>query len=87
MSSLEIVTEELTKYEHPFFQFSATPAGSDVELHIHSRNPNVHSPEYRIVLSERDLRHSQFPWTFQRLLYNCLTDYIVELFTRTPMTG
>ena len=87
MSPLETVTEELAKYEHPYFEFSATPKGNDVELHIRSRNPDVHSPEYRITLSERELLSSQFPWTFQRLLYNCLTDYVVELFTRAPMTG
>ena len=87
MSPMETVTEELAKYEHPFFEFSATPVGNDVELHIRSRIPDVLSPEYRITLSERDLRSTQFPWTFQRLLYDCLTDYIVELFTRSPMTG
>ena len=87
MNPLETVVEELTKYEHPFFEFSATPSGNDVELHIRSRIPEVHSPEYRITLSERDLRSSQFPWTFQKLLYDCLTDYMVELFTKAPMTG
>ena len=88
MSPLEIVTEELGKYEHPFFVFEAGPASdNDVELRIHSKIPDVLSPTYRIILSERDLRSSQFPWTFQRLLYNCLTDYVVELFTRSPMTG
>ena len=87
MNSLEIVLEELAKYEHPFFEFSASAKGSDVELMIRSRITEVLSPEYRITLSERDLRSTQFPWTFQSLLYNCLTDYIVELFTRSPMTG
>ena len=87
MSSLETVLDELAKYEHPFFEFSAAAKGTDVELSIRSKIPDVLSPEYRITLSERDLRSTQFPWTFQRLLYNCLTDYIVELFTRSPMTG
>jgi hypothetical protein len=87
MTPLEIVREELAKYEHPFFEFSARPIGDDVELCIRSKDPNVLNPEYRITFSERDLRSSQFPWTFQRLLYGCLTDYIVELFTKSPMTG
>jgi hypothetical protein len=30
------------------------------------------------------LAHSQFPWTFQRYLYDCMHDYLVELFLRTP---
>ena len=87
MTPLETVTQELAKYEHPFFDFSAQPKGNDVELCIRSRIPGVLSPEYRITFSERDLKSSQFPWTFQSLLYSCLTDYIVELFTKAPMTG
>ena len=87
MTPLETVTEEIAKYEHPFFEFSAAPKGDEVELCIRSRIPGVLSPAYRIAFSERDLKSSQFPWTFQRLLYSCLTDYIVELFTKAPMTG
>jgi hypothetical protein len=51
---------------------------------IRSKVSNVLSPEYRITLNERDIENSQFPWTFQRLLYDCLHDYVVELFTRNP---
>ena len=87
MTSLEIVNEELAKYEHPYFDFAANPKGDEVELCIRSKIPDVLNPEYRITFSERDLQSSQFPWTFQRLLYSCLTDYIVELFTKSPMTG
>jgi hypothetical protein len=86
---IDIVLGELAKYEHPFFEFSADTdaASGGVELRIRSKIPNVLWPEYRIVLSERDLAGSQFPWTFQKLLYDCLTDYVVELFTQCPMTG
>jgi hypothetical protein len=87
MSNLEIVLEELQKYEHPFFEFAAREKGDGVELCIRSKIPDVLSPEYRITFNERDLKSSQFPWTFQSLLYNCLTDYIVELFTKSQMTG
>ena len=87
MTPLETVNEEIAKYEHPFFEFSARPKEDGVELCIRSKIPDVLNPEYRITFSERDLKSSQFPWTFQGLLYNCLTDYIVELFTRSPMTG
>jgi len=58
-----------------------------VELCIRFKMASVLSPEYRITLAERDLRSSQLPWTFQKLLYDCLTDYVVELFTQNPMTG
>jgi hypothetical protein len=87
MTPLETVIEEIAKYEHPFFAFSAMAKGDDVELCIHSKIPGVLNSAYRITFSERDLRSSQFPWTFQKLLYSCLTDYVVELFTKSPMTG
>ena len=87
MSSLERVREELAKYEHPFFEFEAREKGDSVEMVIRSKLPDVHSPEYKITLNDRDLQSSQFRWTFQKLLYDCLTDYIVELFTKSPMTS
>jgi hypothetical protein len=84
MNLLDRVREEIGKYEHPFFDFDAREKGDDVELLIRSRVPNVLSPEYRITLIARDIESSQFPWTFQKLLYDCLTDYVVELFTKSP---
>ena len=87
MSSLERVRDELTKYEHPFFEFEAREKGDAVEMLIRSKIPDVLSPEYRITVPERDVQSTQFPWTFQKLLYDCLTDYIVELFTKSPMTS
>lgn len=87
MTSFERLQEELHKYEHPFFDFAARQKEDGAELCIRSKIANVLSPEYRITLTDRDLQSSQFPWTFQRLLYDCLTDYIVELFTKSPMTG
>ena len=86
-SSIEKVREEIAKYEHPFFDFEADEKPGGVELRIRSKIPDVLSPVYKITLSDRDLQSTQFPWTFQKLLYDCLTDYIVELFTKSPMTG
>jgi hypothetical protein len=87
MTLAERVRQELAKYEHPMFAFEARETAGGVELIIRSAVPNVLSPEYKITLAERDLESRQFPWTFQKLLYDCLTDYIVELFTKSPMTG
>jgi hypothetical protein len=84
MSSIERVREQLARYEHPFFDFEAREKGDAVEMVIRSRVSNVLSPEYRITLNQRDIENSQFPWTFQRLLYDCLHDYVVELFIRNP---
>ena len=86
MTSLERVLDELANYEHPFFDFDARATKEGVELLIRSKIANVVSPEYRIRLVERDIQSSQFTWSFQKLLYDCLTDYIVELFTKNPMT-
>src|SRR6185503_2635533 len=66
MSSLERVQDELEKYEHPFFEFSAREKGDSVEMVIRSKVPDVLSPEYRITFSERDIQSSQFRWSFQR---------------------
>lgn len=87
MGNLEKVLNELSQYAHPFFEFSAVAKDDGVEVQIRSKIPNVLSPEYRITISVREIQHPQFPWTFQRLLYDCLTDYVVELFTKTPATS
>jgi len=84
MSSIERVREQLARYEHPFFDFEAREKGDAVEMVIRSKVSNVLSPDYRITLNQRDIENSQFPWTFQRLLYDCLHDYVVELFIRNP---
>jgi hypothetical protein len=87
VDTLQKVQLEIQKYEHPFFEFVARQKEGGIELCIQSKIPNVLSPEYRITFSDRDLNSSQFPWTFQKLLYDCLTDYVVELFTKSPPTG
>lgn len=82
--SIERLRQELAEYEHPFFDFEAREKGDAVELVIRSKVPNVLSPEYHLTLSERDIQNSQFRWTLQKLLYDSLTDYVVELFTKNP---
>jgi hypothetical protein len=39
---------------------------------------------YNFEFHPRDLDHPQFEWAFQRQLYDCLHDYLVEMFIRTP---
>ena len=81
---LSKVRQELTKYEHPLFDFEARSAKESVEVLIRFKplEPEVH--EYTIQLRPRDIEHSQFPWTFQKHLYDCLHDYVIEMFTRNP---
>jgi hypothetical protein len=41
---------------------------------------------YYAPIHPRDIEHPQFPWTFQRYLYDCMHDYLVEMFTHTPQS-
>ncbi len=84
MDPIRKVALELEQYEHPFFEFSAAETVNGVDVCVRSRLSGVHSPEYRFTLTEREINHSQFRWSFQGLLYGNLNDYMVELFTRSP---
>ena len=80
----EKVEKELARYEHPLFRFSATPAGSAVTLAIDLRENFGLRYHYEVTLYEREIENPQFPWTFQKLLYDCLHDFVVEMFERNP---
>jgi hypothetical protein len=81
---LERVLEQLRLYEHPLLEFSARAKGEAVEVIIEFKNAPVPVHTYYFDLHPRDLDHPQFEWTFQRQLFDCLHDYIIEMFTRTP---
>lgn len=78
------VEKELERYEHPLFRFSTQASGSDVILAIDLRESLGIQYHYEINLHEREIENPQFPWTFQKLLYDCLHDFIVEMFERNP---
>ncbi len=82
--SLEKVRRELERYEHPLFTFSARPAGENVEVVIEYCGPTEGIHTYTYALRPREMEHPQFPWSFQKQLYDCLHDYIIEMFTRNP---
>ena len=48
------------------------------------KDPAVKVHTYYFEFPPRDLDHPNFEWTFQRQLYDCLHDYLVEVFVRTP---
>ncbi|OFV94760.1 MAG: hypothetical protein A3F68_06200 [Acidobacteria bacterium RIFCSPLOWO2_12_FULL_54_10] len=77
---------ELAKYEHVLFDFSAHEKGDGVEVVIDFRNKDLGVHTYYFQMHPRDLQHPQFEWTFQRQLYDCVHDYIIEMFTRTPQS-
>ena len=81
---IEKVRNELKKYEHPLLEFSARQKGDGVEVVIEFRDKSLGLHTYYYDLHPRDLEHPQFPWTFQRQLYDCVHDYIIEMFTLTP---
>ena len=83
-AAIEKVLGELEKYEHPLFEFSAREKDAAVEVIINFRNKDLGLHTYYFEMHPRDLEHPQFYWTFQRQLYDCVHDYIVEMFTRTP---
>ena len=64
--------------------FAARAKGEGVEVLINFRNPPVPVHTYNFEFHPRDLDHPQFEWEFQRQLYDCLHDYMVEMFIRTP---
>ena len=83
-AAIERVRKELGKYEHPLFTFSAREKGESVEVIIDFRNKDLGLHTYYFEMHPRDLEHPQFEWTFQRQIYDCVHDYIVEMFVRTP---
>ena len=86
MSPLDKVTQELTRYEHALLDFSAREHNGAIELVIELKHPVAEMHTYYAPLHERDIEHPQFPWTFQRYLYDCMHDYLVEMFVRTPQS-
>lgn len=85
MSELaEKVLAELARYDHPLFLFDARPAADGVEVLIRFRPavPEVHT--YVFLLRPREIEHTQFPWMFEKQLYDCLHDYVIEMFVRNP---
>ena len=55
-----------------------------MEVIIDFRNTDLGLHTYYFEMHPRDLAHPQFTWTFQRQLYDCVHDYIIEMFIRTP---
>ena len=85
-SRLGRVLAQLRLYEHPLLDFSARDKDDGVEVIINFKNPAIPVHTYYFEMHPRDLDHPQFEWTFQRQLYDCLHDYLIEMFTRTPQS-
>jgi hypothetical protein len=78
------VRNRLRLYEHPLLDFSAWAKGDGVEILIQFRNSMVPVHSSVFEMHPHDLDHPQFEWSFQRQLYDCLHDYMIEMSIRTP---
>jgi hypothetical protein len=85
-AALAKVNAELARYDHALMKFSAREKNGAVELVIEMKDTALGVHTYYAPLHQRDIDHPQFPWTLQRYLYDCLHDYVVEMFTRTPQS-
>jgi protein-tyrosine-phosphatase len=83
-AALQRVWRELARYEHSLFAWEAVPAGEGVEMRIRFKPPAAPPEGYAFQLRPRELESRQFPWLFQKQLYDCLHDYVIELFSRNP---
>ena len=81
---LEKVKKELVRYEHPLFDFDARAASGGIQVEIRFKPAEVEVHTYYFLLRPREIEHAQFPWSFQRQLYDCLHDYVIEMFVNNP---
>jgi hypothetical protein len=90
VTPLEKVLAETRRYQHALLNFSAREQRGTIELVISLKDAvkdlglGLHT--YYAPVHPRDIEHSQFPWTFQRYLYDCMHDYLVEMFIHTPQS-
>ncbi len=84
---LAAVREELKKYSHPLLRFGAreTEAGR-IELVIDLKEKPASIHTYYLEIHPRDLAHAQFRWILQRMIFEGLHDYFVEMFVYTPQS-
>jgi hypothetical protein len=86
VTPLEKVLAEIARYEHALLRFSARERNGRIELVIQLKRCGEGLHTYCAPIHARDIEHPQFPWTFQRYLYDCMHDYLVEMFIRTPQS-
>lgn len=78
------VENELSRYEHPMFVWEACESSEGIDVLIRLRVDCIYDPPYRLSLRPREIDARGFQWDFQRQLFNCLHDYLVEMFIRSP---
>jgi hypothetical protein len=81
---LSQVRRELSRYEHPLFEWEATSVDRGIKVSVRLKQEGIHDDSYSFYLIPRELEARAFEWDFQRQLYNYLHDYLIEMFTRSP---
>jgi hypothetical protein len=81
---LRKVEKELSRYAHPLFEWEAIDASPGIDVIITLKVRGFYDSPYRLSLKPREIEAQGFEWDFQRQLFNCLHDYLVEMFTRSP---
>jgi hypothetical protein len=84
LEHLEKVNRQLSRYEHPLFQWEARSLATGVEVAVSLKIKGVFDEPYQLVFKPREIDARGFEWDFQRQLFNCLHDYLVEMFIRSP---
>jgi hypothetical protein len=75
VTHLEKVQAELRRYHN-----------GGVELVIELKNRDLGLHTYYAPIHARDIENAQFQWSLQSYLYDCLHDYVVEMFLLTPQS-
>lgn len=86
MNEIERVLSELKRYVHPVLNFSARDNKGTTELVIDLKNKPEGVHTYYLPIHPRDIESQQFPWTLQRMIFDGLHDYFVEMFVYTPQS-
>jgi hypothetical protein len=84
VTPLEKVQAQILRYDHALLAFSTREHNGGIELVIELKDRALGLHTYYAPIHPRDIDHPQFPWTFQRYLYDCMHDYLVEMFLHTP---
>ena len=78
------VETELSRYEHPLFEWKAEQSPRGIKVVVELKYSGIHDDPYTFYLTPRELEARAFEWDFQRQLYNYLHDYLIEMFTKSP---
>jgi hypothetical protein len=81
---LDKVQKELSRYEHPLFEWVVYPAQEGVDVLVYLKFQGIHDDPYQFHLAPREIEANAFEWDFQRQIYNYLHDYLIEMFTKSP---